>query len=223
MKKHIQSFLIAGSLLALTTASHAVPALQLDIVGGVYDPVLEDVVTDAALFDLAAILNPQAGNAPASGSTFYIAVSLKPVTTTAFAGGSFVFNGTTVNVLTDMTSGTPAGLPPHGQFPNLYKEFSFTFDLSNAGKVTLYNTADNPGGPTFNTSGTAFARLFEVDKSGLAPGIELAFDLYSKKANGSVERFAPFSHNASTIPEPTGFILTLAGLGLFTLIRRRSR
>lgn len=205
---------------AIAVTVHAVPALQLDIVGGTYDPITEDIVSSAPVFDLVAVLNPAAGNAPSSSDTFYIAVSLIPKTTTAFVGGSFKFAGTTVNVTSDMISGTPAGLPPHGQFPNFYKEFAFTFDLSPAGKVVLYNTADNPGGPTFDTSGTAFAKLFEVDRSGLAPGLELHFDLYNKKQNGSVDKFAPFSHDASTIPEPTGFLLTLGGLGLFAFVRR---
>jgi len=219
LKSHIA--LTVAAFLTLATITKAVPALQLDIVGGTYDPIHEDVVTSDPVFQLAAILNPTSGNAPASGDTFYIAVSLLPKTTTAFLGGSFVFNGTTVNVTSDMTAGTPSGLPPHGQFPNFYKEFSFTFDLSAAGKVLLYDVATSPGGPTFDTSGTAFAKLFTVDKSGLGEDIELHFDLYNKKANGNVDKFAPFSHDASTIPEPTGFVLTLAGLGLFSLIRRR--
>lgn len=213
---------IGASALFLSTALtvHAVPALQLDIVGGTYDPINEDIVSSAPVFDLVAVLNPAAGNAPSSSDTFYIAVSLIPKTTMAFLGGSFTFAGNTVNVTSDMTSGTPPGLSPHGQFPNFYKEFAFTFDLSPAGKVILYNTQDDPGGPTFDTSGTAFAKLFQVDRTGLAPGLELHFDLYNKKSNGNVDVNAPFSHDASTIPEPTGFLLTLGGLGLFGFLRR---
>ena len=219
LKSHVA--LTVAAFLALATITKAEPALQLDIVGGTYDLVHEDIVTSDPVFQLAAILNPTSGSAPDSDDTFYIAVSLLPATTSAVLGGSFVFNGTTVNVTADMTSGTPNGLSQHGQFPNFYKEFSFTFDLSDAGKVLLYDVATSPGGPTFDTTGTAFAKLFTVDKSGLADGIELHFDLYNKTANGSVDKVAPFSHDASTIPEPTGFVLTLGGLGLFSLIRRR--
>ncbi|MDW8343543.1 MAG: choice-of-anchor N protein, partial [Verrucomicrobiae bacterium] len=84
----------------------------------------------------------------------------------------------------------------------------------------LYNTQDDPGGPTFDPTGTAFAKLFTVDKSGLAPGWELHFDLYNKDRRGRVDINAPFSHDASTIPEPTGFLLTLGGLSLFACLRR---
>ncbi len=209
------------AVFASACIAKAEPALQLDIVGGTYDPVEEDIISSADVFSLAAILNPTSGDAPASGSTFYIAVSLIPKTTTAFSGGSFVFNGTTVNVTSDMLAGTPNGLPKHGQFANFYKEFSFTFDLSDAGKVLLYNAATNPGGPTFDVNGTAFAKLFTVDKTGLADNVELHFDLYTKTDGGAVDKFAPFSHDASSIPEPAGFILTLAGLGLFAAIRRK--
>ena len=225
MKQLLKLSVVAALSLAAATVVKAENALQLDIVGGVYDPIHKDVVSAADVFQLAAILNPANGSAPASNDTFYIAVSLIPKTTTAFAGGSFDFAGTTVNVTADMTSGTPAGLSPHGQFPNFYREFAFTFDLSNAGKVDLYNTEDSPGGPTFNTSGAAFAKLFNVDKSGLTGDVELHFDLYNKALNRRgalvVDKNAPFSHDASTIPEPSGFVLTAAGMALFGVIRRK--
>ncbi|MDW8309864.1 MAG: hypothetical protein RMK20_10880, partial [Verrucomicrobiales bacterium] len=63
---------IALSLL-VNVSVHAVPALQLDIVGGTYDPIDEDIITSATVFDLVAVLNPKAGNAPASNDTFYVA------------------------------------------------------------------------------------------------------------------------------------------------------
>ncbi|MDW8344858.1 MAG: hypothetical protein RMM51_10250 [Verrucomicrobiae bacterium] len=41
--------------LVLNVSVHAVPALQLDIVGGTYDPVDEDIITSATVFDLIAL------------------------------------------------------------------------------------------------------------------------------------------------------------------------
>ena len=226
MKSKYMQYAVAlfavASLVVGTQTVTAQPALQLDIVGGTYDPVNEDIVSAADVFQVAAILNPGNGSAPDSDDTFFLTVSLLPTGLSAGNYGSFSVDGNVVNVTADMASGTPSGLSPHGHFANFYEEISFTFDLSDAGKVILYNTQDNPGGPTFNTSGTAFAVLFDIDKSNLSDAVQLHFDLYNKDGEGEVDKNAPFSHDASTvIPEPTGFVLTLAGMGLFGMIRRR--
>lgn len=65
---------------AIAVTVHAVPALQLDIVGGTYDPMTEDIVSSAPVFDLVAVLNPTAGNAPPAmpRSTSLYRLSRKP-------------------------------------------------------------------------------------------------------------------------------------------------
>ncbi len=219
-------FLWAAILMASASLATAEPALQLDIVDGTYvGSGAESTFTSSDVFQLAALLNPETGNAPPSDDAYFIAISLVPKTTVSANLGSFVFNGTTVDVTADMTAGTPAGLPPHGQFANFYSEFSFTFDLSDAGKATLYNVQDasNPHvGPVQNDDGAMFFKLFTVDITNLSGDVELHFDLYHKGADGDVDVKAPFSHDAETIPEPTAYVMAGLGLLLFTVLRRHT-
>jgi hypothetical protein len=215
----ILGLMFASIVLTTAPRANAIPTLQLDATGGVYNNPVESTSISSDVIDLWALVS----GVPASSGTYWVDVAITPQTTSAHNFGSFIFNGTTVNVTSGMTLGNP-GLSAHGIYNTYYKEFSFTFNLSH--KITPYDVSLGAGQPAthVNSSGTGYYNQFSVDLSGLSENVEVWFDFYHKKTSGAVDAKAPFSHDAFTvsgsgpgtqIPEPTGFVLT--GIGLLTL------
>ncbi len=218
----------------------AIPTLQLDISGGVYDTVTETIVGTSDPFTLYAILTPQ-NNFTTSQinalltQTYYISVALTPQTAPPGGSfGSFTFDGTTVDATSEMTYGVPplesnvafdpGDLATHSVFETYFSEFAFTFDPSDT--VLSYNTAETPGGPTAGTG--SYVAAFDVDSRLLASGYDLHFDLYSSvvKQGGDIDRnqFAPFSHDAeccAQVPEPTSGLLLGSGLAALGFFRKK--
>ncbi len=238
-KVSVRSFLLGCALAVVVGGTaHATPTLQLDILGGAYDWSTQTIVAQSDPFTLYAFLNPTL-SAPLS-DTYYISAALVPKTGPAplTNGGSFVFNGTTVNVTQDMMYGIPpleanlskdkGDLAKHGIFLTYFKEFHFTFNP--ASRATLYNTQVQPGiGPTANSSGSMYYNAFAVDTTGLAPGYAIHFDLYNEYARCGgdidIDKFAPFSHDAQSgtpgTPVPEAGALFLFGTGLVGLVAYR--
>ena len=103
----------------LARTAEAYPVLQLDMAGGVYDPITETIVAQSGQFTLYAILTPQTGATAADvtallNTNFYVSVALTPQTAPPGGSlGSFSFGPqggtqTTVNATTAMTYGVPA-------------------------------------------------------------------------------------------------------------------
>lgn len=239
----VRGLVVGSALLAVVFGSRVVsayPLLQLDVADGVYDLETETIVGTSDPFTLYAILTPYP-NATASqinallARTYYISVALTPQTAQPGGSlGSFIFNGTTVNVTSDMYYGVPPveanlsfdanDLSRHGIFPTYFSEFAFTFDPSHTARP--YNTADNPGG--LSSGSGAYYAAFNVDSRLLATGYNLHFDLYDTvvRRGGDIDRddFAPFSHDAECcvkVPEPTTGLLLGSGLLAFGLLRRK--
>ena len=178
-------------------------------------------------------------------------MALVPSTSTSGSYGSFVVNGTTINVTSDMTYGIPpletvlggaafdpGDLAAHGIFPTYFAESKFNFSSSN--QSGLYNTADSAGSGPQAGSGMYFKK-FDVDISGLSLNYGIHFDLYNETLISSckktqnctvgdidVNKFAPFSHDAegrvvTSVPEPETYAMLVAGLGLMGFVARRRK
>ena len=239
--------IIATALIVLAAPSaRALPLLQLDILGGTYDTVTETIMASGNSFSVYAYGLSGSGGIVLADN-FFLSMALVPSTSTAGAYGSFTVNGTTVNVTSDMTYGTPpletvlggAGFDPgdlaaHGIFPTYFAEAKFNFPGDQSG---LYNTADHAGwGPQAGTG--MYYKKFDFNIAGLAVGRGIHFDLYNESlitacksssctvGDIDVNKFAPFSHDAegrvvAAVPEPETYAMLIAGLGLMGFVARR--
>jgi PEP-CTERM motif len=237
--------------------AEAIPLLQLDMKGGVYDPATETIVAPGGSFELYAILTPQTNATAAEmaallADTYYVSVGITPQLNTASSLGSFTFGQTgttptTVDVTADMTYGTPplesflslqgfdpGDLAKHGVYPTYFSQFEVHFTAVNT--TLAYNTANNPGGLTPSSTGTAYYVSFKGDSSLLAAGYNLHFDLYSTEVlncgkkgfplckDVDINKFAPFSHDAETterVPEPSSALFAALGLAAAGIARFR--
>lgn len=189
----------------------AEPYLQFDAYPAVYVGGEEESIVSTQLdFTLYALVN---SNSPFFGGvdgSFYISATVaQPVPDGDL--GLILLDGLKVYV-SDMDYGTPSAMPPHGVYPTYYYEHEFTLDLGK--RTALYNSQDNPGGPgPIVSDGPLYYKDFEVDATGIAHGLLVRFDLYTKKTDGSIERFAPFSHDVLAMPVPGAVLLGMLGLG----------
>jgi hypothetical protein len=207
----------------------AIPELQLDIVGGTYDPITQTTIANSPIFTLRALDWNNEGSATAPTGTYYVSVAIVPglayssttpdfgsvtVNSTAYSYTSSAWNwGSPPVDVADNSSGTgPGNLAPHGVFPTYYLELAFTFDSLHS--MAAYNVADGS-----SASGSVWYKDFSVDVTGLLPAYAVHFDLYNekmKKGSYTINDFAPFSHDAESghnVPEG-GLTLLLLGLGL---------
>lgn len=216
-------FIAALIFLLFPMKSHAVPILQLDVIGGEYLDSTQTIVSYDNEYTVVAY-----GKASEIDltETFYLSIAITPkIGPDPVDFGSFVFEGTTYTI-DDLVYGVPPleanlaadgdDLAGHGIFETYFLEYAFNFDSSlTAAKV---NTQDTTGtDPADNPGDFLYYMTFDGDIFGLNDGYYIHFDLYNTQArNGDtdVANFAPFSHDAEIVPEPRTVMLLMIGIGL---------
>jgi hypothetical protein len=240
LKKSLQLLMVLALVALFSSPGFAYPTLQLGIGNGTYDDPSDTIFAPGKIFTLYAFLIPNAKNLV--GDTYYLSMAVSPAYGPSGGNlGSFLLNGNTIDVTADMTYGIPpleetlatadpGDLAPHGIFPTYFAENSFTYILTP--QTAKFNTQDHPTwGP--QTGSGMYYQQFTVDTTNLAPGYVIHFDLYNSAIKGQstdldITQFAPFSHDAQSmpnttpVPEPTSLLLLGVGMAAVGLYRRLS-
>lgn len=215
-------------IMVLAASAFAVPDIQLFIDGATYDWDTETwVATTAGSVDLYVI---SANDAKAD-----IIVSLalghsdNPSLMTADFDGTVINPGDWVYGNAPLPPDwNPGGdLPPHGIYPTYFAEVhTGAYGLGmNIGDVQPGPDFWDPSIPSGPANALGEYKIFTVDLSGPA-GASVHFDAYTLNSDGTIDKFAPFSHDATTtiVPEPGTIVLMgsgLLGLGLRAYRKRK--
>ncbi|PKK84514.1 MAG: hypothetical protein CVT49_02760 [candidate division Zixibacteria bacterium HGW-Zixibacteria-1] len=216
--------LIFSILLLAFGSSQAVPNLQLFIAGGTYDAATESWVSTDGTFDIYVIgANEALSNVKVSMALDF-AQNDDPNSM-----ASVNVNGTTYDewiygyapIMTAPAFDPGDDLAKHGIFPAWFTEF----DAGNFGMVGgVGDVQPKPAywdpstqGYLANSKAMGEYKVFTITATGTA---FLHFDAYTLNPDGSIQYFAPFSHDATGtpppgIPEPASLVLfTLGSMGL---------
>ena len=241
----LRALILGVGLLAMSARAEAYPLLQLDIVGGTYDPITQTTISGGPDFTLIALLTPKATDNLAAllSDTYFISAALMPKVGPAHSSiGNFSWNGANYDATGDMTFGTPPmeGIEANFDagdfndpniFPTFFSEFAFQFSFDQRA-VAKYVPQDAGGiTPTSATANISYYQTFNITTS-LTGNNVLHFNLYDTyikrcARDGScamdidIEHAAPLyadAESVNSVPEPTA--AALVSLGLLFAVRR---
>ncbi|UCC79735.1 MAG: choice-of-anchor N protein [Candidatus Zixiibacteriota bacterium] len=219
-------------VLLITPTTLAVPDIQLFIDGATYDWDTQTwVATTTGSVDLYVI---SANDAKAD---IIVSVALghdddPSLMTVDFGGtvinpGDWVYGSGPISNAPSQWNGSE-DLPKHSVFPTWYSEVhTGAYGLGmNVGDVQPGPDFWDPSIPSGPANALGEYKIFTVDLSGPV-GSSVHFDAYTLNPDGTIDKFAPFSHDATTtiVPEPGTFALMGSGLLAlgFGIYRKRKR
>lgn len=222
--------LLILTIIGLLTSpvANAVPDLQLFVTGD-YDWETETWITTSSSFDLYVV--------SAKHENLDVIVCISLATTDLPGDVSIEWDSSPVedwvwgyapidNLPADWNGGED--LPRHGNFPTWFAEVDagdyYLSDLVGDVQPDENGIYWDPSGGNGGGEATrpGMVRSFHVDVGGAFTYIH--FDAYTLNEDGTINRFAPFSHDAGVVPEPGTIILLGTGLvGIGLSIRRRRK
>lgn len=210
--------LAISAILFIAAPAFAVPAIQLYIPGATYDSQSDTWVTPATdfelwvivanldkqtIFDLTLVASLKGGEAPKDGG----------LTITPEGGSAITYNAG------DFTYGTPPisdPIPSHGIYPTDYTTLLVASTTTSGPFETVQDYTQFGGGSS------AYGQIFKFNVS--SKYNQVHFDAYGFHEDIDGRRmFAPFSHDAEAVPEPTSLVLFGLGMGVAGVIRRRKK
>lgn len=224
------------SILVLTVSAFAVPDIQLFIDGATYDWGTQSwVASTEGSVDVYVV---SANDAKAD---IIVCAALgptdNPATMTVDFGGTVINPGDWVYGNPPLPPGWDPGgdLAPHGVYPTNFAEIhtgayglgmmvgDVQPDTLNGGEY--WDPSPTPAFPGAPANASGDWKMFTVDITGPV-GSSVHFDAYTLNPDGTIDKFAPFSHDATTtlVPEPATIVLMgsgLFGLGLGAYRKRK--
>jgi hypothetical protein len=227
--RHLALALITVSLVALISGTaFAVPTLQLFSENATYDPVTQSWIITENPFVLQILGADQPNQLSLIDDvTLFIAVpdssgsiTIQGISTSLESGafGPLTFDDD------DIINGEPpfAGqFPPHGIYPTFFISIPLEDLQVNDASDTIINSVDIAEGITPPGTDTGDIDLYQISYSGFSfLHMDLVGTTHYSGNKPSSQEFAPFSHDATAVPEPGTVMLLGGGLIGLALYRR---